>query len=590
MEDSAETKENHNPDGTKPQEPSIAVDEMASTQQDITEEKKEENLTKEDGITPGKEAILPQDTELKQETKNETPKPQKTINAPLIVLVVIVTAFFTAVAVCGAILLAQNNNTGQGNDVPVASDPNTEPELGDFDFDFIKLENENNKNIVYSPLSIKYALAMLSDATDGESKTQIDNLVGDIKVGKYVNNDKQSLANVMFVKDEEMNQVKGTYIQALEQKYNASVISDPFTSEAPLNNWVGNQTFGLINNLFDNSVLDNDFVLVNALAIDMNWNNRLQCTFTDEDTIPCMWYNVHFMHENYGDYVGHIENNNFEKITFNNQEDPSARIGASANNYNIVSELGEDYIRSTVQAAYDEWLAKAQANPNYPTGYDIEFDIDKYMEELNSNYGKTASSTDFYFADTDTEKVFAKDLQENEGSTLQYIGIMPKDEDLTTYINSVTTDKITNIKNSLNDVSTIDGFDEGTVTKISSNIPFFNFDYKLKLVDDLKTLGVTDVFMPEKANLSQMTSMSDSFIQNALHKADISFSNDGIRAAAATAISGGFGAASDEHFEYEWDIPVKEIDLTFDKPFFFIIQDKASGEIWFTGAVYNPAE
>ena len=186
MEDS-ETKENHNSDGTKPQEPSIAVDEMASTQQDITEEKKEENLIKEDAITPGEETILPQDTEPKQETKNETPKPQKTINAPLIVLVVIVTALFTAVAVCGAILLAQNNNTGQGNDAPVASGPNTEPELGDFDFDFIKLENEDNKNIVYSPLSIKYALAMLSDATDGESKTQIDNLVGDIKVGKYVN-------------------------------------------------------------------------------------------------------------------------------------------------------------------------------------------------------------------------------------------------------------------------------------------------------------------------------------------------------------------------------------------------------------------
>ena len=31
MEDSAETKENHNSDGTKPQEPSIAVDEVTST-------------------------------------------------------------------------------------------------------------------------------------------------------------------------------------------------------------------------------------------------------------------------------------------------------------------------------------------------------------------------------------------------------------------------------------------------------------------------------------------------------------------------------------------------------------------------------
>ena len=506
----------------------------------------------------------------------------------------IVTALFTAVAVCGAILLAQNNNTGQGNDVPVASDPNTEPELGDFDFDFIKLENENNKNIVYSPLSIKYALAILSDATDGESKAQIDNLVGDMKVAKYTNNDKQSLANAMFVKDEKMRHVKESYIQTLGQKYGASVIADPFTSEAPLNDWVSGKTFGLINNLFDDSVLDSDFVLLNALAIDMNWNNQLQCFFTEaENKVPCMHYNIHFVHEKYNDYVreaGLTGVDDFDVINFNGQDVQASQIGASANNYDIVSELGEDYIRSTVQAAYDEWLAEVQTKEGYPTDYDISFDIDEYIEELNRNYGKTASSTDFYFSDTDTEKVFAKDLQENEGSTLQYIGIMPKADNLNAYIEGITAEKITNIANNLNDVSTIDGFKEGVLTKITAHIPFFDFDYQLKLRDDLETLGITDVFIKDEADLSQMTSTPKSYIQDALHKANIDFSNDGIRAAAATALAGGFGAGGPITFDYEWDIPVEEIDLTFDKPFFFIIRDKATGEVWFTGSVYNPTK
>ena len=594
MEDQ-EPKENQRPDGTKPQEsPVVAEGSASSTQQDTPEGNTEESLDATNVAAPGIEGASLQSTTPGQETKNEEAKPKKSVNTPLIILVIIVTGVFTALAIFCAMLLSRGNDTEQGNIAPVEPNISEPVPLDDFGFEFIKLEKEEGKNIIYSPLSIKYALAMLSDATDGESKAQIDNLVGDMKVEKYANNDKQSLANAMFVKDEEMYQVKDSYIQTLEQKYNASVIADPFTSETPLNDWVSGKTFGLINNLFDNSVLDSDFVLVNALAIDMNWNNKLQCSITSaEDTVPCMWYNTNFIHENYRDsvrQVGLLDGDDFDVINFNGQEARAAQIGASANNYDIVSELGEDYIRSTVQTAYDEWLAKAQADENYPTDYDISFDMDKYIEELNSNYGATASSTDFYFSDTDTEKVFAKDLQENEGSTLQYIGIMPKTDSLNTYIEGITAEKIANIVSNLNDVSTIDGFKEGVLTKISAHIPFFDFDYQLKLRDDLNTLGVTDVFIQDKADLSQMTSTPKSYIQDALHKANIDFSNDGIRAAAATALPGGFGAGGPITFDYEWDIPVEEIDLTFDKSFFFIIRDKATGEVWFTGSVYNPAK
>jgi hypothetical protein len=33
---------------------------------------------------------------------------------------------------------------------------------------------------------------------------------------------------------------------------------------------------------------------------------------------------------------------------------------------------------------------------------------------------------------------------------------------------------------------------------------------------------------------------------------------------------------------------VEEIDMTFDKPFVFFIQDKDTGEVWFAGTVYQP--
>ena len=52
---------------------------------------------------------------------------------------------------------------------------------------------------------------------------------------------------------------------------------------------------------------------------------------------------------------------------------------------------------------------------------------------------------------------------------------------------------------------------------------------------DLKEIGITNVFNPEKADLSNLTSSKGNFIDKAVHKANIEFSNDGIKAAAATA-------------------------------------------------------
>ena len=76
------------------------------------------------------------------------------------------------------------------------------------------------------------------------------------------------------------------------------------------------------------------------------------------------------------------------------------------------------------------------------------------------------------------------------------------------------------------------------------------------------------------------------FISDTVHKANISFSNDGIKASAVT-LAGGMGDGGC-NFDYFYEIPVKEIDLTFDKPYMYIIRDKESGEVWFAGTVYEP--
>ena len=100
-------------------------------------------------------------------------------------------------------------------------------------------------------------------------------------------------------------------------------------------------------------------------------------------------------------------------------------------------------------------------------------------------------------------------------------------------------------------------------------------------------MGITDIFDPTRADLSGLTS-DKAYINLALHKANIEFSNEGIKAAAATV----YGGAGDTGcgFNYYYEIPIERIDITFDKPYMFLIRDKNSGEVWFTGTVYEPLD
>ena len=130
-----------------------------------------------------------------------------------------------------------------------------------------------------------------------------------------------------------------------------------------------------------------------------------------------------------------------------------------------------------------------------------------------------------------------------------------------------------------------DSYKEGVVTKVVGSIPLFKYDYQLNLVKDLNTLGIKDVFNFKTADLSKMTK-NKQYISDASHKATIEFSNDGIKAAAVTK-DAGYGASSCG-FDYKYDVPIEIVDVTFDKPYLYLIRDKSTGEVWFVGTVYEP--
>ena len=452
--------------------------------------------------------------------------------------------------------------------------------LEPFDLYFLQLENKK-ENKIYSPLSIKYALSMLAEGSEGESKKQILDIIYNYKTNKYENNKNISLANALFIKEIYKDKINNNYKTTLIDKYNAEVIIDSFMSPVNINSCENNKTLGLINNLFDD-ISEENLILINALAIDMEWEDKFIHAY------PNVPVSVNYKHEKFSwfgpDEVTEKEFNDIEeKIS-------GMEIIASVNKYDIVNVLGENKIRKTVKEELIKYLNENNLtirnvyNEDNKTDEELfELYLDNYIEEINSNYKKIYASTDFSYYTDENIKVFAKSLKEYNGKQLEYIGIMPLNKNLDEYVKNITAQDINNLLGQLKKIE-LNNFKDGVVTKITGFIPKFKFDYELDLMNDLKTLGIKNVFEIGKANLKNITS-DELYINKISHKSNIEFTQDGLKAAAIT-YAGGKGAG--ETFNYYFEVPVEEIDLTFNKPYMFIIRDKKTQEVWFTGTVYNP--
>lgn len=477
---------------------------------------------------------------------------------------------------------SENSTDENPNDQPPVSStmPN---QITDFDLAF--LENKE-ANQLYSPLSIKYALGMLEDGAAGDSQQQIASAIGSLTPQKYPNNENMSFANALFINNHLPDDIiKQSYINTIDERFGAETLRVPFTSATSINNWVSDKTFGLIKDLLTDEMLKSPggpeqyFALVNALAIDMEWVNKIQPY--DKD------YYISFQNINYSSSVNSFREVGFAKLPFNNSsmDVKSLRLAATIHRYDILNDLGIDNIRQTVLDEYTDWLNDDVCSEGWP---EPEVYIEQYLEELgDGGYQTVSSSTDFSLYDDDEVKVFAKDLQTYDDITLQYVGIMPKTSSLKDYIQDLTTNQLASTINQLKPI-TLENFKDGVVTNIVANIPVFKFGDKLDLVETLKGIGITNVFSETRANLSNLANDSEGlYIGQAVHRTTVDFSNDGIKASAATALVGGKGS-SGCGFSYLFDVPVEKIDLTFDNPYLFLIRDKDSGTIWFIGTVYEP--
>jgi len=215
-----------------------------------------------------------------------------------------------------------------------------------------------------------------------------------------------------------------------------------------------------------------------------------------------------------------------------------------------------------------EWVYRF----SYDDTWGQKFYLDDGKEMIATTMTKsevTAKEIAYYKNDDIT--VLTMDLRDYNGTQFEFMAIMPK-ENLSGYVEKVTKAQISEIDKNLKLSS-----DEEAGVNIK--IPKFKFSYDLKLKDDLVNLGIEDAFDAELADFSAM-SQRPLYVSAALHKADIEFTEKGVKAAAVTV----FGMSENAMMPK----PGQPVDIIIDKPFMFIIRDKKAKNIWFTGTVYEP--
>ncbi|KRY42082.1 Serpin B9 [Trichinella spiralis] len=360
--------------------------------------------------------------------------------------------------------------------------------LADFAYSLYQLEEAGN--VFFSPVSIFLALAMVFFGSNGNTNTQLLNVM--FKAGWKKNRTKKAmrsfvssltideyydaslkLANRLYANDQ--YPILHPFLKDVKRYLSSDLVSvnfaDTEAARLQINKWVSDQTNHKINDLLQSGTVEANtrLIAVNAIYFKASWDE----VFDEAHTKPKKFYPT--PHSSI-------------KIPMMTQTN-----GYSYYETEDYQFLGMDY--------YPEYLK---------------------MFILLPKSGKTLSELQ----------------QKFNGETL------------------------------LNLVSKVSG------AEVKVTIPKMKFEKQMNLVEALKKLGIEDLFIPGKADLSGICVKEKLYVSDIVHKAYLEFNEEGTEAAAATAVRivPMSGVMYEDSFEF-----------VADHPFLFFIFDSRSKAILFIG-------
>lgn len=147
----------------------------------------------------------------------------------------------------------------------------------------------DGKNTLISPYSIAMCLSMLANGADGETRAQLEALLGmdTDALNRAMYASAMSLAgekspfgraNSIWFRNDERLHVENDFLQTNADWYGAQVYSSPFDAAAvsDINNWCKKYTDGMIDRIIDSISPDTLMYIINAVCFDAEWEEKYE--------------------------------------------------------------------------------------------------------------------------------------------------------------------------------------------------------------------------------------------------------------------------------------------------------------------------
>lgn len=188
--------------------------------------------------------------------------------------------------------------------------------MEEYNSDIIRTTFEE-KNYLISPYNIKMALNMLKEGADGNTKDEIEKVIGNEKVNNINIKNKLSIANGIFIKNDFKPSVKKEFTNIMNNKYHSEIIYDDFKTPKVINNWVKEKTNGMIDKVLDKMDENSVMGIASALALDIKWLDTFNCLDTKKEEftkIDNNKMNTIMMHQTYESNAKYIKGDKEEGI------------------------------------------------------------------------------------------------------------------------------------------------------------------------------------------------------------------------------------------------------------------------------------
>ena len=208
-----------------------------------------------------------------------------------IIAILLVFAFSLGLTACSQVIANDLMKNVPAKAVDVLPDMDTgAAAAADFGVRLFQNSMEEGKNTLISPLSVLYALAMTTNGAEGETLSQMEQVLGmDVdNLNSYMlayldllpetKDYKMSLANSIWFKDDPDFIVEQSFLQTNADYYGAGAYKAAFDegTRNDINNWVKEHTNGMIPEIIDEIPDEAIMYLVNALAFDAKWADEYE--------------------------------------------------------------------------------------------------------------------------------------------------------------------------------------------------------------------------------------------------------------------------------------------------------------------------